>query len=213
MWGFTRVGPLLAVAVGLDFLFRELPLPLPLTFPLALAGLRFRLFPGLLVFAVTGNVGINKSVGAGLTPGSGTASGENRGGVALLSAIGRATRPAVDRVAVTATIVVIRECFGTSGTVFGGNWGIAVVGGTRGVAWVPAWDGESTIVFVFFGETAGPAIGPGVNKPIETEAVYAKGATEDHAKVGKTHFIDVGGVADGGEMREEVVEEVVVLGE
>lgn len=211
MWGFTRVGPLLAVAVGLDFLFRELPLPLPLAFPLALAGLRFRLFPGLLVFAITGSV-INESVGAGLTSGSGTTSGKNGGGVTLLSAIGRATWPAVNRVAVTATVIVIRECFGAGGTVFRGDWGIAVVGGTRGVARVPAWDGESTIIFVFFGETTGPTIGPGVDKPIETEAVYTKGATEDHAKVGETHLIDVGGVADGGEMREEVVEEVVVLG-
>lgn len=86
------------------------------------------------------------------------------------------------------------------------------MGGARGIAWISAWGGESTIVLVFFGETTGPTIGPGVDKPIETETVDAKGAAEDHAKVGEAHLIDVGGVTYGGEVREEVVEEVVVLG-
>lgn len=86
------------------------------------------------------------------------------------------------------------------------------MGGARGIAWVPAWGGESTIVFVFFGETTSPTIGPGIDEPIETETVDTKGAAEDHAKVGEAHLIDVGGVTYGREVREKVVEEVVVLG-
>lgn len=86
------------------------------------------------------------------------------------------------------------------------------MGGARGVAWVPAWDREGAIVFVFFGEAAGPAVGPGVDEPVETETVNAEGTAEYHAKVGEAHFIDVGGVTDGREMREEVVEEIVILG-
>lgn len=88
---------------------------------------------------------------------------------------------------------------------------MAVVGGTRGVAWVPTWNGEGSIVFVFLGKTAGPTVGPGVDEPVKTEAVDAEGTTEDHAKVGETHLIDVGGIANGREMGEEVVEEIVVL--
>lgn len=128
MWGFPCVGPLLAIAVGLGFLLCELPLPLPF----ALAGLRFRLFLDFLIFPITGGFSINKSVGASLAPGSGAAGREHGGGVVFLSAAGRATRPAVDTIAVTVTVtvVVIRECFGAGGTVLGDNWGMVVVGGT-----------------------------------------------------------------------------------
>lgn len=76
---------------------------------------------------------------------------------------------------------------------------------------MPTCDGEGAIIFIFFSKTAGPAVGPGVDEPVETKAVYAEGATENHAKVGETHFINVGGVAYGRKVREKVVEEVVVL--